>query len=346
MAKLLSPVFRPRRPSSLARYGILAVLVITGFLLLGRNSNGISGGYSWGPMPQTQPGQGGANEPFFPPPVKKPVKEEPIHDTGASSHAAPISEETFPGKQVPIADESTAGKKIPTEEGSTSGRKKTSATKPAEKEDTKDWYAWKAKNDKTDKIYDHPITKLIEDADVEFSKLIDKETVTLEEAAQAYRKRRGRHPPPGFDKWFEFATYNGAIIVEDFWDQIYTDLEPFWGLDPAIIRKESWDFEMTISIRDGVASTGSDWFWTQIWLNMISTIQHLLPDMDLALNAMDEPRIIVPWEDIDAYVHKASKTHKLLKPDSVTTEFQKLPPPGKGDTEVQTREKIWENTSK
>lgn len=192
----------------------------------------------------------------------------------------------------------------------------------------------------------HPIDKLIYDAQHTFAELTSKTSKTLEQATQAYRKRRNRHPPPGFDKWFEFAQDNNAIIVEDFFDQVYHDLEPFWGLSPAVMRKESWDFEMTMHVRNGRANTTSTWFWTVIWYDLIASIEHLLPDMDMALNAMDEPRLVVPWEDIDGYMKEAAKTAGLKNPKEVISEFQKLPKPGQGDKDVPSRKKEWTDVSK
>ncbi|AEO68497.1 glycosyltransferase family 90 protein [Thermothielavioides terrestris NRRL 8126] len=179
----------------------------------------------------------------------------------------------------------------------------------------------------------HPIDALIQAAEREFAAKLSKSTQTLAAAAAAYRKRRGRHPPPWFDKWYKFATEHGAIIVEDFWDQIYHDLEPFWGVQPAQIRKDARDFEMRIQIRDGKASTESDWWWTQIWLNMIQTIEHLLPDMDVALNPMDEPRMVVPWEDIEVYMKRAAKTRRTADVRSVVSDFSPLPPVGEASQE-------------
>lgn len=194
---------------------------------------------------------------------------------------------------------------------------------------------------------DHPIDQLIKVADKDFEDLLAKESNTLAEAAQAYRKRRGRHPPPGFDKWYEFAKENDAVIVEDFFDQIYHDLNPFWGLEPSSIRDEAAGYEMVISIRNGNASAESDWFWTQIWLDMIQTIEHLLPDMDIALNAMDEPRLVVPWEDINAYMKKEKQSRILNPAKSIVNEFQKLPPPVKHeDKSIHTVDKDWEDTSR
>ncbi len=182
---------------------------------------------------------------------------------------------------------------------------------------------------------------MIFDAQNKFAEFLRKETKTVEDAAQAYRKRRGRHPPPGFHEWFEFAQARGAVIVEEFFDQIHHDLEPFWGVEPALMRHESQSFEMTINVRNGTATSGSDWFWTEIWLKMIKNVEHLLPDMDIALNAMDEPRIIAPYEDIQHYMAKAAKTTGLAHPETMISEFQSLPKDGSAD-DVEVRSKDWE----
>lgn len=193
----------------------------------------------------------------------------------------------------------------------------------------------------------HPIDDLIKVAEKDFNGMLSKESKTLAEAAHAYRTRRGRHPPPGFDKWYEFAKGKKAIIVEDFFDQIHHDLNPFWGLDPASIRDEARGYEMVISVRNGNASAESDWFWTQIWLDMIQTIEHLLPDMDIALNAMDEPRLVVPWEDINAYMKKEKQSRLLSPIKSTVSDFQKLPKPAAKDEAKSTNvvDKGWEDTN-
>ncbi|ORY68216.1 uncharacterized protein BCR38DRAFT_128472 [Pseudomassariella vexata] len=205
-------------------------------------------------------------------------------------------------------------------------------------------------NDEKEKlIYDstsdeHPIDSLIRAAESDFTKVLAKESHSLAAAAAAYREQRGRHPPPGFDAWYEFAKERNAVMIEDFWDQIYHDLNPFWGLDPKRIRKEAWDYEMTINIRNGNASAVSDWFWTQIWLDMIKTIEHLLPDMDIALNAMDEPRLVVPWEDINGYVQQEKKSRSIVPTKDVVTDFNQLPGPKQMDKSPKTRNKKWEGT--
>ncbi|TWU75926.1 hypothetical protein ED733_006262 [Metarhizium rileyi] len=188
----------------------------------------------------------------------------------------------------------------------------------------------------------HPIDRLIYDAQHQFAAMTSGESKTLEEAAQAYRKVRGRHPPPHFDKWFEYAQSHNALIVEGFFDQIYDDLEPFWGIDPAPMRREASQFEMTITVRNGTATTGTDWMWTKIWLNMTKTIEALLPDMDIAINAMDEPRLVVPWEDINTFMENARHTRKLPNATQVVDKFHSWPKPKTGFLAGDIQDKNWE----
>ncbi|RDW84821.1 hypothetical protein BP6252_02411 [Coleophoma cylindrospora] len=189
----------------------------------------------------------------------------------------------------------------------------------------------------------HAIDTLIADADKRFDEMMKKECHDLKCAAAEYRKRRGRHPPPGFDTWFKFAQDNGAVIVEDFFDQIHHDLAPFWGFHPAQMRKEASNFEMNINIRNKKASAESEWFWTQIWLNLTQTVEHLLPDMDIALNAMDEPRIVVPWEEINEYMDIERQTRNMPPAADVIQTYNNLPPPTEGDPDMEVVSKDWED---
>ncbi|KAI9889003.1 MAG: hypothetical protein M1814_006061 [Vezdaea aestivalis] len=164
----------------------------------------------------------------------------------------------------------------------------------------------------------HPIDKLIADADIAFQKAMSKQTHNVKDAASVYRERRGRHPPPGFQAWFEYAQEHDAIIVEDFFDTIYTDLAPFWGLEPEMLRRESKHNEMTVNVRDGKVLDGSDWFWTKIWRELVGTIAEYLPDLDMAVNPMDEPRLITPWESINEYMQKERESRKIPPPNEMT----------------------------
>ncbi|KAI0401923.1 glycosyltransferase family 90 protein [Xylaria palmicola] len=354
-----SPAFPPRRPSHIIRYVFPVVILICIIYYLSNDPS-----YPPGPDIHLSPGHGGAvldeadsahQTPIERPPSRpsseQPPEEAKSHDVeaakeeslgsvgkpvGGSDKATGASSDTHSDSETADEGKGGAGKAH-----SNSGQTKTGSSK----EDGNAPPAKSTENSSSDTVKDHPIDELIRVAEKSFKEVLAKESTTLAEAAKAYRERRGRHPPPGFDKWFQFARDNDAIIVEDFFDRIYHDLNPFWGLDPKVIRKEAWDFEMTINVRNHNASAESDWFWTQIWLDMFKTIEHLLPDMDVALNAMDEPRLVVPWEEIATYMQKAERNRKLTPVRDVISTFQDLPPPGEAPKKPVTRKKNWEETS-
>jgi hypothetical protein len=173
----------------------------------------------------------------------------------------------------------------------------------------------------------HPIDYLIKKAEAGWKKTLATETKELSTAAKAYRKRRGRHPPAGFDKWFEYAVGNGGIVVEDFFDQIYHDLTPFWGMDPQRIRLLAHHYEHVISVRNGSASVKTDMGvreWVENWTNMVTVLEQWLPDVDVPLNVMDESRVIVPWEDIDRAVRAERNASRILPEKDVVTETSSL----------------------
>lgn len=173
----------------------------------------------------------------------------------------------------------------------------------------------------------HPIDTLMKKADREWHRLMAKETTDLESAAMSYRWRRGRHPPPGFDKWVEFARAHDAVIVEDFFDQIYHDLTPFWGVEAAKIRRQAKNFDFVISVRDGNATFKSDDRdrpWMILWHNLTATVAEWLPDIDVPINVMDESRVVVPWEDINEYVKAERATRRVVPRPEVVTEYSGL----------------------
>lgn len=174
----------------------------------------------------------------------------------------------------------------------------------------------------------HYIDELISTGKANFAHLRSKETKNVAQAAAAYRARRGRHPPPAFDGWVRFARENKAIVIEDMFDQIYHDIAPLWALDPADMRVQSARWPRTIRIRNGAATQQTDQqrMWMDEWHDMISGIASRLPDVDLAMNEMDETRLLVPWETIDDYMTTAStRATNMTITRNWTTKFPSLP---------------------
>ena len=143
--------------------------------------------------------------------------------------------------------------------------------------------------------------------------MINRQSKTLGEAVQEYRRRNGIAPPPHFDKWFEFATRNGVVLIDEF-DTVTQSLLPFWALKPSTIRTriaKALGHEDTaligMTIRDGsvVKSEGGPDWQKEATTGMVKDFVQYLPDMDLGFNVHDEPRVVVPNDHLSAMVAKA-----------------------------------------
>ncbi|GAM82202.1 hypothetical protein ANO11243_001810 [Dothideomycetidae sp. 11243] len=170
----------------------------------------------------------------------------------------------------------------------------------------------------------HPIDELHEQAKAEVSALIARQALTLEAAERDYIDRRGRRPPPGFDTWFRYAQEHDAVIVEEFFDRVYDDLNPFWAVPAQEIRHLATDWRFRISIRKGNVTkrTDIDRPWLNLWADLIQQIAPHLPDLNLAINEMDESRMVVPWETINQHMQKEAATRRLTPQDQLVTEFK------------------------
>ncbi|KAF2105805.1 hypothetical protein BDV96DRAFT_694595 [Lophiotrema nucula] len=152
----------------------------------------------------------------------------------------------------------------------------------------------------------HPIATLLKDADIyaETWARQAKRSRTLAEAVTNYQYRYHRDPPPGFDKWYEFATSRNSAILDDF-DNIEEDLAPFSSFTPQALREKTAELLAEgslagIKIRDGKMEVSGNALASHRWMldgtiGMINKFAEHLPDMDLAINLNDEPRVTVPF---------------------------------------------------
>ncbi len=131
----------------------------------------------------------------------------------------------------------------------------------------------------------------------------------LAECVQEYQRRYQRHPPPGFDAWYRYATARNSVVIDDY-DTMMDDLLPFWGISPAEIRlrvqqviSDPWNEVSEVIIQNGHAGLGPDFLPTHRWmldgaLNLVKDFSSYLPDMIITFNVNDEPRVAVPHKDL------------------------------------------------
>ena len=156
----------------------------------------------------------------------------------------------------------------------------------------------------------HPVNQLIKKSEKEFNQLVARQSKTLDEAVTEYKRRYHIPPPPNFDIWYGFAKRKNVQLVDEY-DTIYHSLLPFWALEPNVIRSRitealgfDGNFLMALKIRQGEAVTfegGEEW-QQKATLGMMRDFVQYLPDMDLAFNIHDEPRVILPHDILSRLV--------------------------------------------
>ncbi|PHH79121.1 hypothetical protein CDD80_5587 [Ophiocordyceps camponoti-rufipedis] len=178
----------------------------------------------------------------------------------------------------------------------------------------------------------HPIWYLLDSARRDFDEVRRRQSKTLDAAVAEYRRRYGLPPPPHFDRWFAFARENKVQLVDEF-DAIHELLTPFWGLKPRTIRRRVMEalggdnMLLGVAIRGGrvvKVEGGPDW-QRNATEGMMAGFVHLLPDMDVAFNIHDEPRVMVPHDDLSRLVQRA-KTEAMPAAKAVINEFSRRRP--------------------
>ncbi|KAL1890431.1 hypothetical protein Sste5346_008258 [Sporothrix stenoceras] len=175
----------------------------------------------------------------------------------------------------------------------------------------------------------HPITSLIEKHEAQWEQIMSHGQKSVHEAAEAYRERRGHHPPPHFDEWAKAALKENSVIVESFFDRIYHDLKPLWSISATNITFTTISQPNVIRIRGGKVAhftngTGNT-KWVKTYADFIGEFSDKLPDMDIPINVMDTPRLTVSKTDIDdCYSYQSEQMNLDLSLDDAVTVYSRL----------------------
>lgn len=159
----------------------------------------------------------------------------------------------------------------------------------------------------------HPVNRLIyatrQEADrwkVQKARVSERLPIAVKE----YMERHdGRKPPPNFDAWWQYAMDRDSQVIDHF-PQIDENIQPFLAIKPKKLREEVEKLGnhpgiAVISIKSGIVApqpskASHDDATTAIINGLIGLIkpysQHLA-DMELPINLMDVPRVLVPKSD-------------------------------------------------
>lgn len=177
----------------------------------------------------------------------------------------------------------------------------------------------------------HPIAHLMEEADLRFRQYEGSVSANFRQTVEKYRSKYGRHPPPGFLEWYKFARKKNVVNIDDF-EQIMDDLRPFWAVEPATIRSHAahmWENEghgaSGIHIRDHrIVRTDFPMWRSDIMEEVIKTFINHVPDMDIAMNRLDQPRVVVPYEQLQEMLQKEQQS-RVMPPEAADSFSSDLP---------------------
>jgi hypothetical protein len=148
----------------------------------------------------------------------------------------------------------------------------------------------------------HPIQQLARTAHGQHLEQIKRQSTTYDAAVLAYNTRYNRLPPPGFQKWFEFARANDCPIIDDF-DVMERDLAPFrkisgkqYAANIARIWNSGPHSLWGCNIKDGNMTECPG----ELIKNM-ENVTNDIPDVSLPFNPLDEARVIIGGNGVDEH---------------------------------------------
>ncbi|KAL2135520.1 hypothetical protein VTI74DRAFT_8251 [Chaetomium olivicolor] len=183
----------------------------------------------------------------------------------------------------------------------------------------------------------HPLERIIYDARIGADRWLVHATVSdsLPVAVQEYKDRhKGRNPPPKFDIWYNFAKDKRSPILDHF-PQMATDLLPFWGISPSKIREGTRraaaepDIAL-LQIQDGKPQhnlpPGSAYKLVMDDLvDRIKGFAEHLPNMELAVNLDERPRVLAPWNNVRRAIKSANRNRVSKLLPSVSKSLAEMP---------------------
>jgi hypothetical protein len=172
----------------------------------------------------------------------------------------------------------------------------------------------------------HPVLQLTRNAQKTFDTTVKRQSKSLNEAIAEYKRRYNMPPPPHFDAWYKFATDRGTVLIDEF-DIIYHALLPFWGVSPSLIRERTRqdlgykdNMFMGWSIRAGkpIYTVFGERYQRDGMKMIIDKFAKYLPDIDMAFNVHDEPRVVVAHEQLSRMVSLGREAQNQLARTSST----------------------------
>lgn len=168
----------------------------------------------------------------------------------------------------------------------------------------------------------HPIELLVKEAHEDLKSMVEGQSKTLPDAIAEYERRYHMEPPPGFDLWFKLAVESNCTIVDNF-DTVMQTLEPFWGLTAKEMRARA-DMYTQIplakwAVRDHKPANLNDSLvlggFSAVIGGWLERFKDILPDVEITINGLAEPRVIVPNDRLGHLIRTCPKVDPTATAD-------------------------------
>lgn len=186
----------------------------------------------------------------------------------------------------------------------------------------------------------HPLSRLIYDSRTGANRWLLQAATSnsLIVAVREYQERHhGRDPPAKFDAWYDFASLRYSPILDHF-AQMDSDILPFLGIPAQKIREDvsrlsSEPGIAIVKIKGGrashnLAATSPEKGPLDDLVEMINTFAEHIPDIELAINTNETPRVLSPWGDVERAISRGERTRlsKHSKRDDGQEKDESSPP--------------------
>ncbi|BGP48317.1 hypothetical protein JCM10450v2_004189 [Rhodotorula kratochvilovae] len=194
----------------------------------------------------------------------------------------------------------------------------------------------------------HPISHLIARAEEQWDDMLRRQSQTLDQAVEEYRRRYKMNPPVGFDSWWRYAMQNRVVLVDEY-DQIHADILPFLSLPPSEFRRRVMSLStdqslpwyrqsFQLKVHDGsvvVGQGGSEATERRDdILDLLAEFSEMLPDLEVRLGKGDEPMVVISGEARERHEQLAqdgkllgiSPSYEIFEPSGFTPWDSLCPP--------------------
>ncbi|THH07412.1 hypothetical protein EW145_g3402 [Phellinidium pouzarii] len=179
----------------------------------------------------------------------------------------------------------------------------------------------------------HPIYELVRRAALQWEKKQRRASKTLKQAVREYERRYNRLPPKGFNHWWDYVQKHNVQLPDEY-DQIYKDLEPYWGVDPLELRtaqaeweahrdsftlgKDSQEHVVTIVNMSMAKERETEFLkWgAKPQMDLLKDVYQFIPPFRATFSPHDNPNQFVDWAWKNAAV-EAAKKGTYIKPEDL-----------------------------